>query len=180
MDSTWSVLIEKEMIKANNQDIRIQPLFIFLLKKYFNAQINANRYQFNELIVDQMNCPTIAIKWIVSTSVEIVRIVILIKLLIYIVVIQCWYFPDYNPRVSGPTITNALGDRIEVSLSRRLSDELSSMQQMNNGSCGPNYDLTSRQPIRKRISKSIERSKKNTLKRLGIGQNHCKKGFHII
>ena len=82
--------------------------------------------------------------------------------------------------MSGPTITNASGDRIEVSLSRRLSDELSSMKQLNNGSCGPNYDLTSRQPIRKRISKSIERSKKKTLKRLGIIQNHCKKGFYII
>ena len=93
---------------------------------------------------------------------------------------QCGYFPNCKFRVSGPTITNASGDRIEVSLSRRLSDELSSMKQLNNGSCGPNYDLTSRQPIRKRISKSIERSKKNTLKRLGIGHNHCKKGFHII
>ena len=93
---------------------------------------------------------------------------------------QCGYFPNCKFRVSGPTITNASGDRIEVSLSRRLSDELSSMKQLNNGSCGPNYDLTSRQPIRKRISKSIERSKKKTLKRLGIGQNHCKKGFHII
>ena len=107
------------------------------------------------------------------------QIIKIIRLTYYNIVV-CSYFPNYNPRVSGPTMVNASGDRIEVSLSRRLSDDLSSRQQMNNGSCGPNYDLTSRQPIRKRISKSIERSKKKTLKRLGIGQNHCKKGFHII